>query len=122
MAVLFAKAIVTASVCESVFAYYQVAIVCLDCSSDIQQIKLKRDILSPVTRSIKELMNAHYIYMYNQCAQGDGWGLQGTWVWNNVGSIHILYHRENDCTEMLCFSIYNSCVFSFSRQCIFFLI
>lgn len=69
MAVLFAKAIVTASVCESVFAYYQVVIVCLDCSSDIQQIKLKGDILSPVTRSIKELMNAHYIYVQSVCSR-----------------------------------------------------
>lgn len=38
--VLLAKAFVTASVYESVFAFYQ-AIVCLDCSSDIQQIKLR---------------------------------------------------------------------------------
>lgn len=48
---LFAKAITAASVCESVLGYYQVVIVSLDCSSDIQQIKLKRDILSMVTRS-----------------------------------------------------------------------
>lgn len=34
--ILFAKAIATASVCESVLAYYQVVIVGLDCSSDIQ--------------------------------------------------------------------------------------
>lgn len=43
MMVLFAKAIVTASVCEIVFAYYEVVIVCLDCSSDIRQIKMKRN-------------------------------------------------------------------------------
>lgn len=46
------------------FAYYQAVIVCLDCSSDIQQIKPKGDILSRVTGSIREkalnVMNAHY--------------------------------------------------------------
>ena len=42
---LFAKAVATASLCESVLGYYQVVIVGLDCSSDIQQIKLKGDIL-----------------------------------------------------------------------------
>lgn len=111
--ILFAKAIVTASVCERVFAYYQVVIVSLDCSSDIQQIKQKGDILSLVTRSIKEkalnVLNAHCIY--NRCAQGDWRGLQSMWVLNNMGSIHILHHRENDCTEMLCFIIYNFCIF-----------
>lgn len=55
---LFAKANTTASVFESVFGYYEVVIVGLDCSSDIQQIKLKGDILSLVMRSLwkKRLM------------------------------------------------------------------
>lgn len=48
------EAVTTASVCESVFAYYQVVIVGLDCSSDIQQIKLKGDILSLVTGSLRK--------------------------------------------------------------------
>lgn len=107
--ILFVKAIVTASVCEIIIAYYQVVIVCLDCSSDIQQIKLKEDALSLVTRPIKEIaftvMNAHYIY--KQRAQGDCRGLQGMWVWKIMGSIHILNHRENNCTKMLCFIIDN---------------
>lgn len=44
-----------ASVWASVFAYYyQVVIVGLDCSSDILHIKLKRDILSLVTGSLRK--------------------------------------------------------------------
>lgn len=46
MMIFFAKAIAfTAPACKPVCAYYQVVIVGLDCSSDIQQIKLKGDIL-----------------------------------------------------------------------------
>ena len=55
------------------------------------------------------MLSAHCIY--NQRAQGDWRGLQSMWVLDNMGSIHILHHRENDCTEMLCFIIYNFCIF-----------
>lgn len=57
--VLFAKAIVTASVCESVYANYQVIIVCLDCSSDIQQIRVKGNMLSLVMWSKKKKKKKH---------------------------------------------------------------
>lgn len=52
MMLLFAKAVTAAFVCERVFGYYQVVIVGLDCSSDIQQIKLRGDTLSLVARSL----------------------------------------------------------------------
>lgn len=41
------------TVWESVFGYYKVVIFSLDCSSNIQQIKLSWDILLPVTGSQK---------------------------------------------------------------------
>lgn len=64
-------------------------------------------------RSIKEkaLCALYAQCIYNQCAQVDWRGLNSTWVLNNMGSIHILHHRENDCSEMLCFIIYNFCIF-----------
>lgn len=77
----FAKDISSMSGC------YQAAIVSLDCSSDIQQIKLKGEVLSPVTRSLEEkapnAVHAHCINNALKVAEG----LQSAWVSNSVHGI-----------------------------------
>lgn len=120
MMVLFATAIVTASVCEIVFSYYELVIVCLDCSSDIRQIKTKGNtrlwahaagkqrgevfvcVCACVCASLKNVCwSAHTLEMLKVTA-----GLE--WVLNNTGSVH----TGSRCSpRMLCFIIHHASVF-----------
>lgn len=102
--------------CESVFAYYQVVIVSLDCSSDIQQIKLKGDILSLVTRSLREkgLMCWMLIVYIISVLKVTGEVCRVCGCCTIWGAFIYCITGKNDCIEMLCFIIYNFCIFPLS--------
>lgn len=57
----------------SVSGCYQAAIVSLDCSSDIQQIKQKGEVLPPVTGSLEEkAANAAHAHCINNASAEGG--------------------------------------------------